>query len=203
MFPPPNDVVLKDGPRITQHRNDLRHYPYVKIGVALAGSLFGVVHCLVWGFSFPTSVERIVWRSASLYIGLAFFSWPVSFILTSIFAPGGLGDRLFRVMWYLTLIANVIYAVARLALLDLVFRSLFPSQLAHLCPHWWTRFLIFLKTSACLIHTGIQDSIPFVRRDIAGVGRGISLGWRGIKLCGFWDFIGCGQYASKSCRTQG
>jgi hypothetical protein len=134
MFPPPDDVVLKDGPRITQHRNDLQHYPYVKIGIALAGTLFGVVHCLVWGFSFPTSIERIVWRSASLYIGLAFFSWPVSFILTSIFAPRGLGDRLFRVMLYLTLIANVIYAVARLALLDLVFRSLFPSQLAH-CVH--------------------------------------------------------------------
>ncbi|PMD62591.1 uncharacterized protein K444DRAFT_345799 [Hyaloscypha bicolor E] len=126
MFPPPNDVVLKDGPRITQHPNGLQHYPYAKIGIALAGTLFGVVHCLAWGFSFPKSVERIVRRSASLYFGLPFVSWPVSFIPTSIFAPGGPGDRLFRVIWYLTLIANVIYAVARLALLVLVLRSLFP-----------------------------------------------------------------------------
>jgi hypothetical protein len=128
------------------------------------------VDCLAWGFSFPKSVERIVWRSASLYFGLPFVSWSVSFIPTSIFAPGGPGDRLFRVIWYLTLIANVIYAVARLALLVLVLRSLFPPpppppppQLAHLCPHRRARFLIFLKMSACLIHAGIQDSIPLHR----------------------------------------
>jgi hypothetical protein len=136
MFPPPDDVVLKDGPRITQHPNGLQHYPYVEIGIALAGTLFGVVHCLAWRFPFPTSVERIGWRSASLYISPAFFYWTVSFIPTSIFAPGGLGARLFRVMWYLTLIANVRYAVARLALSVLVFRSLFSLPAGSFVSTW-------------------------------------------------------------------
>jgi hypothetical protein len=136
MLPPPNDVVLRDGPKITKNLHGLQQYPYVKIGIALAGTLFGVVHCLAWGFSFPTSVDRIVWRVASIYISLAFVSWPISFILTSIFAPEGLGDRLFWAMWSLTLIGNVIYAVARLALLVLVFRGLFYLPAGSFVSTW-------------------------------------------------------------------
>lgn len=124
MFPPPNDVVRKDGPGWTK-LNGTQQYPYCKIGIALAGTVFGVVHCLGWSFPFPTSAERILWRAASLYISLAFVPWPVSFVLASIFAREGLSYKMLRVMWWLTLIANVIYAVARAALLVLVSRCLF------------------------------------------------------------------------------
>jgi hypothetical protein len=106
-------------------QHDLQQYPYGKIGIALAGTLFGVVHCLAWLSPFPTSAERIVWMAASLYISLAFVSWPVSFVLTSILTPEGLGDKTFWTIWCLTLIANVIYVVMRIALLVLVLRCLF------------------------------------------------------------------------------
>lgn len=33
---------------------------------SIAGALFGLVHCLAWDFSFPSLVEKILWRSASL-----------------------------------------------------------------------------------------------------------------------------------------
>lgn len=36
---------------------------------SLAGALFGAMHCLAWNFEFPSHVERIMWRAAS--VGLA------------------------------------------------------------------------------------------------------------------------------------
>lgn len=33
---------------------------------SIAGALFGLVHSLAWDFSFPSLVEKILWRSASL-----------------------------------------------------------------------------------------------------------------------------------------
>ncbi|KAE9371471.1 hypothetical protein N431DRAFT_377193 [Stipitochalara longipes BDJ] len=124
MFSPPNDVVKDDGPRVTI-LNGEQQYCYGKIGLALAGTLFGVIHCLAWWFAFPTSVERIVWRAASLYTGLAFVSWPVSFILHLNFFPEEPGRKTFAVLWVLTLIANMVYAVARASLLVLTLRCLF------------------------------------------------------------------------------
>jgi hypothetical protein len=124
MFPPPNDIVRDDGPRITKH-NDVQQYCYGKIGLALAGTLFGVVHCLAWSLDFPTPAERIVWRTSSLFISLVFVSWPMSFILLLKLAPDGPGRKAFVVLWVLTLISNVVYALARAALLVLVLRCLF------------------------------------------------------------------------------
>jgi hypothetical protein len=123
MFPPPNDIVRDDGPRITKH-NDVQQYCYGKIGLSLAGTLFGVVHCLAWSLDFPTPAERIVWRTSSLFISLAFVSWPMSFILFLKLADGP-GRKTFVVLWVLTLISNVVYALARAALLVLVLRCLF------------------------------------------------------------------------------
>jgi hypothetical protein len=123
-YPPPNDIVKNVGPEFTK-QHGLQQYPYGKIGIALAGTLFGVVHCLAWSSPFPTSAERIVWMAASLYISLAFVFWPISFVLASVLAPERLGDKTFWIMWHLTLIANMIYVVARIALLVLVLRCLF------------------------------------------------------------------------------
>lgn len=33
---------------------------------SIAGALFGAVHCLAWSFTFPSFVEKILWRTASL-----------------------------------------------------------------------------------------------------------------------------------------
>jgi len=107
LVPPPNDVVRDDGPMGTI-LDDVQQYYYGKIGLAFAGTVFGLVHCLAWLFAFPTSAERIVWRAESLYTGLAFVSWPVPFVLILAFAPSGLGKRSFVVFWVLTVIANVV-----------------------------------------------------------------------------------------------
>lgn len=35
---------------------------------SFAGAMFGVVHCLAWHFSFPSPVEQVIWRTASLAV---------------------------------------------------------------------------------------------------------------------------------------
>lgn len=35
---------------------------------SIAGALFGSIHCLAWHFTFPSIVEKIMWRSASLAV---------------------------------------------------------------------------------------------------------------------------------------
>jgi hypothetical protein len=123
--PPPNDVVFEDGPKFTKDPNGVQQYCYGKLGIALAGTLFGVIHCIAWSFSFPTSAERIIWRTASLCIALFFVCWPIAFIQRLLIPCRGLGDKAWRVSWSVNLVANLIYAVARISLLVLVFRCLF------------------------------------------------------------------------------
>lgn len=38
----------------------------VSIIGALAGMVFGAVHCIAWNFTFPTHTEQMLWRVASL-----------------------------------------------------------------------------------------------------------------------------------------
>ena len=38
----------------------------VSIIGALAGMVFGAVHCIAWNFTFPTHTEQVLWRMASL-----------------------------------------------------------------------------------------------------------------------------------------
>jgi hypothetical protein len=81
------------------------------------------------------------------------------------------------VIWYLTLIANVIYAVARLALLVLVLRSLFPPNWL-ICVHIGGRdSSFFLKCLFVLSMLAYRIVSPFIGRDIARMGKGVSLGW--------------------------
>ena len=38
------------------------------VASTIAGVLFGVIHCLAWNFSFPSIVEQVMWRTASLSV---------------------------------------------------------------------------------------------------------------------------------------
>lgn len=41
----------------------------------LAGSLFGVIHCIAWHFQFPTTAEKVMWRVASILVTAAPLLW--------------------------------------------------------------------------------------------------------------------------------
>lgn len=103
---------------------------------SLVGALFGAVHCLAWNFSFPTSNEQFLWRTASstlvgsfVAVLRAVFPWD-----PSAFPPGFwrnvCGCSLWTVGDLLFVYAITLYPLARIALLVLAiasFRSLPPS----------------------------------------------------------------------------
>lgn len=84
---------------------------------SIAGMLFGAVHCLAWNFSFPSYVERVMWRTASLGVvgSCAVIIYSALFFKfirqnDSLLVPGGL--------------ASFVYPVARITLLVLAVTSL-------------------------------------------------------------------------------
>jgi hypothetical protein len=44
-----------------------RRYFSRDIAIVASGSLFGLPHCLAWDYHFPTAVEKLLWRSASVF----------------------------------------------------------------------------------------------------------------------------------------
>jgi len=108
--------------------------------VATITLAFGGIHCIGWSFAFPSNIERIVWRAASLsIIGVPIVLFPVR----------GLGrvidDFLNQVDHFYTrvflILLLLLYILGRLALLVLPFvclRSL-PSEVFHVVH--WTSFI--------------------------------------------------------------
>lgn len=91
-------------------------------GFTIAGIIFGGIHCAAWNYDFPTPVERLLWRIASVWTATIL---PVFYSLL-------LADIHFRYLSFLQRILPALefilafaYFVARLYLLVEVFRSLF------------------------------------------------------------------------------
>src|SRR5712675_3466364 len=63
-------------------------YPHERVEAGLIFCLvafaFGGVHCTGWSFTFPSSIERTLWRVASLSIT----GFPIMFILLGLLAYG-------------------------------------------------------------------------------------------------------------------
>lgn len=56
------------------------------IGIFLAGTIFGAVHCFGWSYSFPTNQEQLLWRIASvLTTGFPLISLGGSLVLRASF----------------------------------------------------------------------------------------------------------------------
>lgn len=96
---------------------------------SLAGVLFGAVHCLAWNFSFPSHVEQIMWRAASLGVTascaaalLTALCW--NFHNETERLREMLVALLARVGVILSGLASFIYPVARIILLVLAITSL-------------------------------------------------------------------------------
>lgn len=98
---------------------------------SIAGALFGMVHCLAWHFSFPSNVEQIMWKVASLGIaGICALSFMGSITWKDFVSiKGHKVERVclisFLVLRFILLIlTSVVYPVLRLVLLVLAVISL-------------------------------------------------------------------------------
>lgn len=105
---------------------------------SISGLLFGAVHCLAWNFTFPSHVEHVMWRSASLGVigscAAALYN-VLSTLADNYFNCKGFWSAfmLFPLVFanvFLLFAAVLVYPVARLTLLILAIttlRSLPPS----------------------------------------------------------------------------
>jgi hypothetical protein len=100
--------------------------------------VFGGIHCIAWSFSFPTHVERILWRASSI----AIISTPflvLVFILVFAFLGLNISDFFDFFGHLLAIFLPCIYVFSRLILMVLSFislRSLPPN--AFYTVHWTT-----------------------------------------------------------------
>jgi hypothetical protein len=109
--------------------------PYILIAEILIAMVFGGIHCIAWSFSFPTHVERILWRASSIAIISIPILIPVMMIIFLLYlhVPGIFGSSI--------IFSTFIYVFSRLILLVLSFislRSLPPN--AFYTVHW-TNFI--------------------------------------------------------------
>lgn len=121
---------------------------------AAAGTLFGGLHCLAWGFAFPSGAERVVWRAAALAIvGLSLAvlagAWAYEVAYAQYWNPGaGVGmektKRCFIGMLLLKKLAGVpcvLYPLARAVLLIVALTSLRDLPESALRTVEWTRVI--------------------------------------------------------------
>jgi hypothetical protein len=107
--PIPNDIVPESLAR-TNHEVD-----YLFLGLGLGSSLFGGIHVAAWNFTFPTKVELILWRVASIY-STVFFGLFIVLLIS-----------LYRFEWFrnqMIKLVSSLYVLARVFMIVEMFRTL-------------------------------------------------------------------------------
>ncbi|KAK3314438.1 hypothetical protein B0H66DRAFT_313243 [Apodospora peruviana] len=95
-------------------------------GLLLGGLLYGLIHLTAWDFSFPTPVDRLLWRICSLVLGLS----PLVVTLFR-FLPIG------RIPYFvIVLIITIASYASRIILLVETFRSLYYIEPAGYVSTW-------------------------------------------------------------------
>ncbi|KAK6438575.1 hypothetical protein LTR95_005227, partial [Oleoguttula sp. CCFEE 5521] len=93
----------------------------------LTSALFGAVHLAAWDSTFPTTIERSIWRAATLMTTVAFaIAYLPKWLWNYVSDAGVFGTRSGSGLIYdITLVGlTFIYALARLVLIVEMFRSL-------------------------------------------------------------------------------
>jgi hypothetical protein len=92
--------------------------------------IFGGIHVAAWNLSFPSPVEQILWRTASIMstalLPIMYIIFLLHYILLEYILPSSWS--MWRLNWYrkyLNIIIGGLYVIARLVLLVEIFRTLF------------------------------------------------------------------------------
>ncbi|PMD66117.1 uncharacterized protein K444DRAFT_580867 [Hyaloscypha bicolor E] len=107
--PIPNDVT----PEHLAQADDNFHY--FLLGLGLGSSLFGGIHVAAWNFTFPSKVELILWRVASIYCTVFFILFLVLLTIPD------------RFQWFedqMTKLVSSLYVLARVFMVVEMFRTL-------------------------------------------------------------------------------
>jgi len=132
------DAYLKQG-RTTLILKDVFEYG---LQAALVGTVFGGLHLVGWNFSFPTTVERWIWRSMSLTLAIMPLWAAASAILLVVFSRGGrLEPRMTVSYSHFLVAAFFLYVVARLCILVLALELLRNQPTTAYLAVDWIKFL--------------------------------------------------------------
>ncbi|KAI1418369.1 hypothetical protein F5Y13DRAFT_149042 [Hypoxylon sp. FL1857] len=100
------------------------HTPRLQEGFILAGMVFGAIHCAAWNSDFPTPIEQLLWRIASIFTAtLLPVYYAVSFVNYRLNYQPPSAVRL-TMMIISSYIVPLGYCLARLYLMVEIFRSL-------------------------------------------------------------------------------
>lgn len=106
-------------------------YMYTFIVLGVGAAIFGGIHVIAWNFAFPTTIELIGWRCASVYSTAFPLGFAILVGLTAVLDGYEylLHYRLYNTLVYVALflvcLATFLYLVARLFILVEIFRTLF------------------------------------------------------------------------------
>ncbi|KAK0475637.1 hypothetical protein EDD18DRAFT_1298165 [Armillaria luteobubalina] len=126
-----------------------------------AGSLFGVIHCVAWSFSFPSHAEMVLWRFsmtavvAGLVIGsngMLFMAlvhlinpeweWKLMILFNAPWKKTRPWVKILRIISVpMTVVGITSYIVARIVLIILAFLQLHSLPLDTFCTVQWTTYI--------------------------------------------------------------
>ena len=118
---------------------------------AIGGAAFGSIHCAAWNFEFPSHVEQMMWRTASLtlvgvclsiFIGMRIQNWADPHYERA--KVGSLAERLWSLLVfreYIWFFPTIIYPITRFTLLFLALLSLRHIPDSALRTVTWTKFI--------------------------------------------------------------
>ena len=108
---------------------------------AFFGFVFGGIHIFGWNLTYPTGIERILWRATSLTITIIPFAVaPIDFLLENVSLNGRFGKRVRDGLDFIMTILLVIYVLARLSLIAQALVLLRDQPLQALLVVDWTKY---------------------------------------------------------------
>ncbi|KAK7022783.1 hypothetical protein VNI00_016954 [Paramarasmius palmivorus] len=113
------------------------HFYIAVYGIA---ALFGAIHCIPWGFHFPTPIEQLLWRISAVAVAIAPIAMGLLHGYVNTFWRA-FADWKDIIMFTLMIIFSLAYAVFRITLLVIAFttlRDLSPSAYKTI---QWTTFI--------------------------------------------------------------
>ena len=107
------------------------------------GVCFGAIHCIAWGFSFPTHTELLMWRISSVAITAVPIYMPLMISLAPLL--GQMMDlkesSITTTVYFAALSGGILYIIARAVTLVLAFTSLRDLPPGAYETVYWTTFI--------------------------------------------------------------